>query len=55
MEIEDSFQSIMDMYDIDALKGVGIEDVLNLAKDIAIELNLYASDALHLASAIHQG
>ena len=55
MEIEDSFQSIMDLYDIDALKSVGIKEVLNQAKDIAIELNLYASDALHLASAIHQG
>ena len=54
-EIEDSFQSMMDLYDIDALKSVGIEEVLHQAKDIAIELHLYASDALHLASAIHHG
>ncbi len=54
-KIEDSFQSMMDMYKIDALKSVGIEEVLYRAKDIAIELNLYAGDALHLASAIHQG
>jgi predicted nucleic acid-binding protein len=54
-KIEDSFQSIMDLYKIDALKGVGIEEVLYRAKDIAIRLNLYAGDALHLASAVHHG
>ena len=53
--IEDSFQSMMDMYKIDALKSVGIEEVLYRAKDIAIALNLYAGDALHLASAIQYG
>ena len=52
-KIEESFQSIMDLYKIDALKGVGIEDVLYRAKDIAIKLNLYAGDALHLASAVY--
>ena len=30
-----------------------MEDVLFLVKDIEIELGLYASDALHLASAIN--
>jgi len=54
-KIEDSFQSMMDLYKIDALKSVGIEEVLYKAKDIAIELNLYAGDALHLASAIQYG
>lgn len=54
-KIEDSFQSIMDLYKIEALKGVGIEEVLFRAKDIAIKLNLYAGDALHLASAVHHG
>ena len=54
-KIEDSFQSMMDLYKIDALKSVGIEEVLYLAKDIAVELNLYAGDALHLASAIQYG
>ena len=54
-KIQDSFQSIMDLYKINALKGVGIEEVLYRAKDIAIGLNLYAGDALHLASAVHHG
>jgi len=54
-KIEDSFQSMMDLYKIDALESVGIEEVLYKAKDIAIELNLYAGDALHLASAIQYG
>ena len=54
-EIEESFQSVMDLYEIDAIRSAGIEEVLHQTKDIAIELNLYASDALHLASAIHQG
>ena len=54
-KIEDSFQSMMELYKIDALKSVGIEEILYRAKDIAIELNLYAGDALHLASAIQYG
>ncbi|UCE73045.1 MAG: type II toxin-antitoxin system VapC family toxin [Methanomassiliicoccales archaeon] len=54
-KIEDSFQSMMDLYKIDAIKSVGIEETLYRAKDIAIEQNLYAGDALHLASAIQYG
>lgn len=53
--INESFQGMLDLYDIDALKSVKIEEVLYLAKDIEIELNLYASDAIHLASAINHG
>ena len=52
-KIEDAFQSLVDLYEIGALKTVKIEEVLYLVKDIEVELNLYAADALHLASAIH--
>ena len=51
--IEEAFQSINDLYEIDGLKNVRMEDVLFLVKEIEIELGLYASDALHLASAIN--
>lgn len=51
--INDAFQSIQDFYDTDALKRVKLEDVIYLAKDLEIDLNLYASDAIHLASAIN--
>lgn len=53
-KIDESFQSINDLYDIGALKSVAIEDVLYQSKEIAIELNLYAGDALHVASAIYR-
>ena len=54
-KVEESFQSINDLYGIDALKNVRIEEILYLAKDIEIELNLYASDALHVACAVYCG
>ena len=53
--IEDAFQSINDLYEIDGLTNVRMEEVLFLVKEIQIELKLYASDALHLASAINRG
>jgi len=51
--IDDTFQSINDLYNVGALKSVSIDEVLYLAKEIEIEVNLYASDALHVASAIN--
>ncbi|MFO8109098.1 MAG: type II toxin-antitoxin system VapC family toxin [Thermoplasmata archaeon] len=54
-EIEDSFQNLHDFYDIGALKNVNVNDVIFLAKEVEIELNLYAGDALHVASAINHG
>jgi len=53
--VEEAFQSLNDLYEIDALKNVRLEEVLFLVKEIEIELKLYASDALHLASAINHG
>jgi len=51
-DINEAYLSITDLYDIGALKSVGIENVANLAKEVEIELNLYAGDSLHVASAI---
>ena len=53
--IESAFEMVKDLYETNALLKVPVEDVLYLAKDIEIKLNLYASDALHLASAIQHG
>jgi len=53
--IEEAFQSMNDLYEIDGLKNVRMEEVLFLVKEIEEELKLYASDALHLASAINHG
>ncbi len=52
-KIEEAFKNMLDLYDIGALKSVRIDEVLHLAKDIELDLNLYASDALHLACAIN--
>ena len=54
-KIDESFQGIHDLYEIDALKNVRVEGILFLTKDIEIDLKLYAGDALHLASAISHG
>ena len=51
-DIEDSYQSIHDLFEVNALSSVPIESVIPLVKDLEIDLNLYAGDALHLASAI---
>ncbi len=53
--IEDSFESLNDLFEIGALKSVDLDEVIFLAKDVEIELNLYASDAVHIASAINHG
>ena len=53
VEIGEAFQSVTDLYDIGALKSVEIEYVSYLAKEVEIELNLYAGDSLHVASAIY--
>ena len=54
-QINECFQSMHDLYEINALKSARIEGALFLAKDIEIDLKLYAGDALHLASAINYG
>ena len=54
-KIDESFQNIHDLYEIDALKNAKVEEALYLVKDIEIDLKLYAGDAIHLASAINHG
>ena len=50
--IQDAFQNLSDLYGIGAIKNIPLESILHLSKDIEIDINLYASDAVHVASAI---
>jgi predicted nucleic acid-binding protein len=50
--IRESYSTIYEFYLIGILKNVSLEDSFQIAKEAQIELNLYASDALHLAAAI---
>jgi predicted nucleic acid-binding protein len=53
-QIHDAFQNLSDLYDIGAIKTVDLDAIIHLAKDVEIDLNLYASDAVHVASSIFQ-
>lgn len=53
--IHDVFSVMLGLYDTMVIQNVPIEAILHLTKDIEVKLNQYASDALHLASAIHSG
>lgn len=50
--IEDSYHTMIDLYRNEAIRSVPMEPLIHLTKNIQLDLNLYASDALHLASAI---
>lgn len=52
--IQDAFQNLSDLYEIGAVKNVAFESIIHLSKDVQIDINLYASDAVHVASAIIQ-
>ena len=52
-EILEAFQTIKELYSIGALEDVELESILEYARDIEIKLGLYASDSLHIATAIH--
>jgi len=51
--IQSTYEYLDDLIDIRALEVVKVDEVISLAKDIEIDLTLYASDAIHIASAIH--
>ena len=54
-KIDICYQSVKDLFEIGALVSVPVSEVIHLAMELEIELNLYAGDAIHLASAIHYG
>ena len=53
--IKEAFDNLKELYDLGVLKGVPLDNILHLAKDLEIDLNLYAGDAIHVASAISYG
>lgn len=51
--IDDAFRSVEDLFLSGAVRKVSVESVKELAKDIEINLNLYAADSVHLATGIY--
>ena len=50
--IESSFEFVDELFRIGALGSIPIDEVIYLSRELEIDLNLYASDAIHVASAI---
>ncbi|PKP57294.1 MAG: hypothetical protein CVT89_04735 [Candidatus Altiarchaeales archaeon HGW-Altiarchaeales-2] len=54
-KIDDDFQTLTDLFNINAVQRFSVLPVLSLAKNIEYELNMYVADAVHLATAIISG
>lgn len=54
-DIDRAYDNLMELMDIKAIKKISVSDVLPVAKSIERDLNLYAADAVHLATAIVTG
>jgi len=54
-DIDKAYDTMMELMDIKAIKRINVSEVLPLAKSIERDLNLYAADAVHLATAIVTG
>lgn len=52
-EIDDMYYGIEDLFSIEVLLSVPVSQVKSLTAKFINELNLYASDSLYLATAIH--
>ncbi len=52
-EILEAFQVVKGLYNTGALEDVELENILEYARDIEVKLGLYASDSLHLATALY--
>jgi predicted nucleic acid-binding protein len=51
-KVEEINRILNDLLAVGAIKAIPVTQVLNLATDIEIEVELYAADAVHLATAI---
>ncbi|MEM1848419.1 MAG: type II toxin-antitoxin system VapC family toxin [Thermofilaceae archaeon] len=51
-KVEESYLLLKDLVGLGSIELVPVSEVLDLAKTLVVELNLYASDAVHLAAAI---
>ncbi len=51
-KIDECVDLLDQLYQLEALQEVSLDDVVGLAKEFEIELNLYAGDAIHLASGV---
>ena len=52
-EIDKAYDNLIELMETGAIKRVNVSDVLSLSKAIECNLNLYAADAVHLATAIN--
>jgi len=53
--LKETYSILKHMYASDIIRLVTVSEVLESAKDLEIELNLHAADAVHLATAIRTG
>jgi len=51
-EVEEAYKILSQLSHLGAVKLIPVTQTLKLAKDLEIELDLYAADAVHLATAI---
>jgi predicted nucleic acid-binding protein len=51
-KVNEAFDVLIELMNIGALRKISVSDVIHLAKFIEIEYNLYAADAVHVATAI---
>jgi len=54
-DIDRVYDNLIGLMDTKAIKRINVSEVLSLAKSIEKDLNLYAADAVHLATAIVTG
>ena len=50
--VKEAYNILGDLFSLGAIKRIPVTPTLDLAKSIEIELNLYAADSVHLATAI---
>jgi len=54
-KVEGAYSALREMASLGFMELVGVGDVLDGAKEAIVELSLYASDAVYLATAVHAG
>jgi len=54
-DIEEAYDILNELFTLSAVKRIPITHVIDLAKNIELDLNLYAADAVHLSTAIVTG
>ena len=51
-EIDEAYETLMDLVRLDSIQKISVSEVIGDLKDLQVEYKLYASDAVHLATAL---